>query len=132
MENEELTGGQAAAMERRRAPKRRFNFPRGGAEEKRRRRFRRQRCRTSSSVGAGVEQVDGGSVSLFSRSGGGAQGTEERRKKTMVWGKKERLHPRRPIYTSPGKGRGGGSAPLPRPFLREVATWWHVVGRRFV
>jgi hypothetical protein len=24
------------------------------------------------------------------------------------------------------------SAPLPRPFLREVAMWWHVMGRRFV
>jgi hypothetical protein len=45
------------------------------------------------SVGAGVEQVDGGAGSLFSRSGGGAQGTEERRKKTMVWGKKERFTP---------------------------------------
>jgi hypothetical protein len=36
----------------------------------------------------------------------------------MVWGKKEKFYPRRPIYTSPGKGRGGGSAPLPQPFLR--------------
>jgi hypothetical protein len=24
------------------------------------------------------------------------------------------------------------SAPLPRPFLREVATWWHRVGRQFL
>jgi hypothetical protein len=40
-----------------------------------------------------VEQVDGGASSLFSRSGGGAQETEERRKKTMVWGKKEKFTP---------------------------------------
>jgi hypothetical protein len=36
----------------------------------------------------------------------------------MMWGKKEKFYPRRPIYTSPGKDRGGGSVPLPQPFLR--------------
>jgi hypothetical protein len=93
VENEELTEDQAAALERRRAPKRRVNFPRYSAEEMRRRRCHRRRCQTSWNVGTGVEQVDGGAGSLFSRSGGGAQGTEERRKKTMVWGKKERFTP---------------------------------------
>jgi hypothetical protein len=33
--------------------------------EKRRRRHHRRRCRRSPSVGAGVEQVDGGAGSLF-------------------------------------------------------------------
>jgi hypothetical protein len=33
--------------------------------EKRRRRRRRRRCRAASSVGAGVEQVDGGASFLF-------------------------------------------------------------------
>jgi hypothetical protein len=93
VENGELTKDQAAALERRRAPRRRVNFPRYSAKEMRRRRCRRRRCRTSLSVGAGVEQVDGGAGSLFSRSGGGAQGTEERRKKTVVWGKKEKFTP---------------------------------------
>jgi hypothetical protein len=54
VENEELTEDQAAALEWRRAPRRRFNFPRYTAEEKRRRRCRRRRCRTTLSVGAGV------------------------------------------------------------------------------
>jgi hypothetical protein len=40
-----------------------------------------------------VEQVGGGASSLFSRSGGGAQETEDGRKKTMVWGKKENFTP---------------------------------------
>jgi hypothetical protein len=106
---EKLTGVRAAAVERRRDPRRRLNFPRYSAEEERRRRYHRRRCRTSSSIGASAG-------SLFSRSGGGAQGTEELRKKTMAWGKKERSYPHRPIYTSPGKGRGGGSAPLPDRF----------------
>jgi hypothetical protein len=35
--------------------------------EKRRRRRRRRRCRALPSVGAGVEQVDGGAGSLFLR-----------------------------------------------------------------
>jgi hypothetical protein len=87
-------------------------------EEERRQRHRRRRSRTSSSIGAGVEQVDDGASSLFSRSGRRVQETEEQRKKTMVWGKKEKFYPHCPIYTSPGKGRGGGSALLPRPFLR--------------
>jgi hypothetical protein len=52
------------------------------------------------------------------QSSGEVQETREQRKKTMVWGKKEKFYPHRPIYTSPGKGRGGGSAPLLRPFLR--------------
>jgi hypothetical protein len=52
------------------------------------------------------------------RSGGEVQETKEQRKKKMLWGKKEKSYPHRPIYTSPGKGRGGGSAPLPRQFLR--------------
>jgi hypothetical protein len=119
VEIKELIEDQAAALERRRrAPRRRFNFPLYSAEEKRRRRCHRRKCRMSLSVGAGVEQVDGGAGSLFFWSGGGAQGTEERRKKTMVWGKNERFYPRHPIYTSPSKGHGGGSAPLSRPFLR--------------
>jgi hypothetical protein len=47
----------------------------------------------SSSISASVEQVDGGVSSLFSWSGGEAQGTKERRKKTVVWGKKEKFTP---------------------------------------
>jgi hypothetical protein len=40
-----------------------------------------------------MEQVDDGASSLFSWSGGGAQVTEEQRKKTMVWGKKKKFTP---------------------------------------
>jgi hypothetical protein len=98
VENEELTEDQAAALERRRAPRRRFDFPRYSAEEMRRRRCRRRRCRTSLGVGVGAEQVDGGAGSLFSRSGDEAQGIEERRKKTMVWGKRRGLPPPPYLY----------------------------------
>jgi hypothetical protein len=76
VENEELTEDQSAALERRRAPRRRVKFPRYSAEEIHRRRCHRRRCRTSLSIGASVEQVDGGAGTLFSWSGGGAQGTE--------------------------------------------------------
>jgi hypothetical protein len=98
-----------------------------------RRRHRRRRCRTSSSVGAGVEQVDGGAGSPFSQSGGRAQETEEQRKKTMVWGKKEKFTPT--VLFIYRQVRVVGivvSVPLPRPFLREVAMWRHGVGRRFL
>jgi hypothetical protein len=65
-------------------------------------------------------------------SGGGAQEAEERRNKKTVWGKKSKLTPA-PVCIPRDQGRGGhGSAPLPRPFLREVATWRHGVGRRFL
>jgi hypothetical protein len=100
--------------------------------EKRRRRHRR-RCWTSSSVDAGVEQVDGGAGSPFSQSGGRAQETEEQRKKTMVWGKKEKFTPA--VLFIYRQVRVVGivvSVPLPRPFLREVATWQYGVGRRFL
>jgi hypothetical protein len=53
-----------------------------------------------------VERVDGGAGSLFSQCGGRVQEIEGQRKKMMVWGKKERFTPRRPIYISPGKGHG--------------------------
>jgi hypothetical protein len=49
-------------------------------------RRRRRRCRTSSSVGAGVEQVDGGVPSLAPRTGGEAQRAEKQRKKKTLWG----------------------------------------------
>jgi hypothetical protein len=39
-----------------------------------------------------MEQVDGGASSLFSWSDSGVQEAEER-KKTMVWGKKEKFTP---------------------------------------
>jgi hypothetical protein len=65
-------------------------------------------------------------------SGGGAQEAEEQRKKKTMWGKKSKLTPA-PIFIPRDQGRGGrGSAPLPRPFLRKVATWRHGVGRRFL
>jgi hypothetical protein len=65
-------------------------------------------------------------------SGGGAQEAEERRKKKTRWGKKVKLTPA-PIFIPWDQGRGGrGSAPLPRPFLQEVDTWRHRVGRRFL
>jgi hypothetical protein len=46
----------------------------------------------------------------------------------MVWGKKIGLPPLPYLYA----GRGGGSAPLPRPFLRRVATWRRGVVRRLL
>jgi hypothetical protein len=118
-ENEELTEARAAAMEWRRAPRRRFNLPRYSPGEKRRWRHHRRRCRTSSSVGAGVEQVDSSAGSLFSWSGGGVQETEEQRKKTMVWGKKEKFTPAALFIYRQVRVMGiVVSAPLPRPFLR--------------
>jgi hypothetical protein len=100
--------------------------------EKRRWR-RRQRCRTSSSISAGVEQVDGGAGSPFSQSGGRAQETEEQRKKTMAWGKKEKFTPAALFIYRQVRVMGiVVSVPLPRPFLREVATWRHGVGQRFL
>jgi hypothetical protein len=40
-------------------------------------------------------------------------------------------HPR--IYTKGARVVGiVGSVPLPRPFLREIATWQHGVGRRLL
>jgi hypothetical protein len=72
--------------------------------------------------------------SFFSvpRSGSEAQGTRERRKKKALWGKKSKFTPI-PIYISQERVVGiVVSVPLPRPFLREVATWRHGVGRRFL
>jgi hypothetical protein len=124
-ENEELTEARAAVMERRRAPRRRFNLPRHSPGEKRRRCHRR-RCQTSSSVGAGVEQVDGGASSLFSWSGGGAQETEEQRKKTMAWGKKSRFTPA-PVFIPRDQGRGDrgkcSTTPTVSAGSHHVAAW---------
>jgi hypothetical protein len=54
-----------------------------------------------------MEQVDGGASSLFSWSNGGAQEVEER-KKTMVWGKKEKFTPAALfIYRKKGRGDHG-------------------------
>jgi hypothetical protein len=85
--------------------------------EQRRRRAGRRRWRRSFSV---------------PRSGGEAQETRERRKKKALWGKKSKFTPA-PVFILRDQGRGDhGSAPLPRPSLREVATWRHRVGRRFL
>jgi hypothetical protein len=100
---------------------------------KKRQRRRRRRCRTSLSVGAGVEQVDGGAGSPFSQSGGEVQETGEQRRKTMAWGKKEKFTPVALFIYCQVRVMGiVVSVPLPRLFLREVATWRHGVGRRFL
>jgi hypothetical protein len=52
------------------------------------------------------------------RSGGEAQEAEGQGRKTMVWGKKDKFTPTALFICLPGKGRGDGSAPLPRPFLQ--------------
>jgi hypothetical protein len=60
------------------------------------------------------------------RSGDEAQEAGKRRKKKMVWGKKEKFTPRRPIYISPGKGRGDrgkcSTAPTVSAGNRHVAA----------
>jgi hypothetical protein len=80
-----------------------------------------------------VERVDGAAGSLFSQCGGRAQEIEGQRKKTMVWGKKEKFTPAALfIYRQERVVGIVVSVPLPRPFLREDATWRHGVGRRFL
>jgi hypothetical protein len=70
---------------------------------------------------------------LCSQCGGRAQEIEEQRKKTMVWGKKEKFTPAALfIYRQVRVVGVVVSVPLPRPFLREDATWRHGVGRRFL
>jgi hypothetical protein len=77
-------------------------------------------------IGAGVKEDHGGASSLFGWSDGGELEEKTQRKK-KEWGKIARVTPA-PLFISRGSGRGhGGSAPLPRPFLRGMATWWHVV-----
>jgi hypothetical protein len=51
----------------------------------------------------------------------------------MVWGKKEKFTPATLfIYRQVRVVGIVVSVTLPRPFLREVATWRHGVGRRFL
>jgi hypothetical protein len=57
----------------------------------------------------------------------------EQRRKTMVWGKKEKFTPAALfIYRQVRIVGIVVSVPLPQPFLREVATWRHGVGWRFL
>jgi hypothetical protein len=53
-----------------------------------------------------------------------------RRRRCVV--KKSKLTPAPYLYRGTRVVGVVVSAPLPRPFLREVATWRHGVGRRFL
>jgi hypothetical protein len=74
--------------------------------EKRRRRRRRRRCRASPSVGAGVEQVDGGAGSLFLRPAMKRKGQRSGgRRRLWAGGKKSKFTPA-PIFIPRDRGRG--------------------------
>jgi hypothetical protein len=61
--------------------------------EKRWRRLRRRRCRASSSVGAGMEQVNGGASSLFLGAAVKRKGQRSRGRRRYCGGKTRKFTP---------------------------------------
>jgi hypothetical protein len=75
--------------------------------------------------GGGVPSLFLGPVAKRKRQGSGGR-------RRHCGGKKSKFTPA-PIFISLERVVGiMVSVPLPRPFLWEVATWWHGVGRRFL
>jgi hypothetical protein len=73
--------------------------------EKRRRRRRRRRCRASPSVGAGVEQVDGGAGSLFLHPAMKRKGQRSGGRRRLCGGKKSKFTPT-PVFIPQDQGHG--------------------------
>jgi hypothetical protein len=93
-------------------------------EERRRR--RRRRCRTSSSVGAGVEQVGGGVPSLFLGPAAKRKGRRSRGRRRHCGGKKSKFTPT-PVFIPQDQSRGDRGECSTTPTVSAVSH--HVAAR---